>query len=54
MPSEGETGKLLSEILHHVIAFEFAVNQHIKPDLFLPTHGARRLLLQERSILRIA
>jgi len=33
---EGEAGKLLAEILHHVVAFELAVHQHIETDFFLP------------------
>jgi hypothetical protein len=31
--------ELLAKVLHHVIALEFAVHQHIGPDLFLETDG---------------
>ena len=35
---EGEPVQLLAEILHHVVAFELAVHQHVQPDVFLPAH----------------
>ncbi|OBQ74022.1 hypothetical protein A9K71_12950 [Mesorhizobium sp. WSM3873] len=27
------TGQLLAEMLHHVVSFELAVHQHVRPDL---------------------
>ena len=51
---EGKAGKLLAEILHHVVALELAMHQHVEPDVFLPAHGARGLVLQERLVGGIA
>ena len=41
MLGEGKAGELLAEILHHVVALELAMDQHVEPDLFLPAHGPR-------------
>ena len=54
MPGEGIAGKLLGEILHHVVALELAMNQHVEADIFLPAHGARGLVLQEHLVGGIA
>jgi hypothetical protein len=36
---ERESLQFFGEILHHIIAFKFAVNQHIEADLFLEADG---------------
>jgi hypothetical protein len=51
---EGEAGELLAEILHHVVALELAMHQHVEADVFLPAHGARGLVLQEHLVGGIA
>ena len=38
MLGEGEAGELLAEILHHVVALELAMHQHVEPDFLLPLH----------------
>ncbi len=52
MFGKGKPGQLLAEILHHVVAFELAVDQDVETDLFLPVDGAGRFGLQEGVILR--
>ena len=42
--------KMLSEIFDHVVAFEFAMDQDIETDLFLPPDGSGRFLAQEGLI----
>ena len=36
---KGETGQLFAEIFHHVVAFGFAMYQHIQTELFLLFYG---------------
>ena len=47
MLGEREAGELLSEILDHVVALEFAVHEHIETDLFLQCDGLPDLGLDE-------
>ncbi len=54
MPGEGEARKLLAEILHHVVALELAMHQHVEVDLFLPADRGLRFLFQERLVVGIA
>jgi hypothetical protein len=44
---------LLAEILHHVVAFELAMDQHVEADLLLPMHCARGFLTKKYVIGRI-
>jgi hypothetical protein len=44
---QGKAGELLAEILHHIVAFKLALNEHIEANFLLPSHGARRLFTQE-------
>ena len=39
MFGEGVAGELFAEILHHIVSFELAMNQHVDADLLLPAHG---------------
>jgi len=39
MLCECESGKLLAEILHHIVALEFAMNEHVETDFLLPANG---------------
>src|SRR3546814_16215091 len=41
---EREAGKLLAEILDHVVALELAVDEHVEPDPLLPADRAFGLL----------
>ena len=50
MAGEGEACELFAEILHHVVALELAMHEHVEADIFLPAHRARRLVLQERFV----
>src|SRR5439155_9189517 len=54
MLGEGEAGKLLAKILHHVVALELAMHEHIEPDILLPAHGACGLVLQESPVGAVA
>ena len=47
---ESETRKLLAEILDHVVALEFAMDQHVEPGLFLPSDRALGFLVQESVV----
>ena len=50
MLREGKAGELLAEILHHVVALELAMNEHVEANLFLPAHGARGFFAQEALV----
>ena len=41
-------------MLHHVVALECAVHQHVEADLLLPGHVAGGLLAQEGLVLGVA
>src|SRR5258708_2955077 len=38
---EAEAGQLLAKVLHHVVALELAVHQHVEPQRLLPRNGVR-------------
>jgi hypothetical protein len=44
MFGEGKAGELLAKILHHIVALELAVDEHVETDLLLPANGSRPLL----------
>ena len=46
MAGEGEARELFAKILHHVVALELAMHEHVETDGFLPLHRLRRLVLQ--------
>ena len=50
MLGEREAGELLPEIFHHVVALEFAVYEHIQPDVFLQGDGLADLRLDEAVV----
>jgi len=45
--------ELLAEILHHVVALELAMNEHVDADLLLPAHGGLGLFPQEGVVVGI-
>src|SRR3546814_15473936 len=49
---EREAGKLLAEILDHVVALELAVDEHVEPDPLLPADRAFGLLAPEGIVRR--
>ncbi|MNY34638.1 hypothetical protein D3C86_1689940 [compost metagenome] len=53
MLGEGETGKLFTEILHHVIALELTMHENIEANFLLPADRRFGFFLQEAFILRI-
>ena len=46
MGGEGEARELFAKILHHVVALELAMHEHVETDVFLPAHRAGGLVLQ--------
>ncbi|MNM75769.1 hypothetical protein D3C81_875650 [compost metagenome] len=48
---EGEAIELLAEVLDHVVAFEFAVHQHVQADLLLHAHAVLGLRGEERIVV---
>src|ERR1700686_2467981 len=51
---ENETAQLLPEILDHVGALKFAMNENIETDLILPTNDPRRFLFQKCFVVGLA
>src|SRR6266566_811372 len=50
MLREREALELLAEVLHHVVALELAVHQHVEPDLLLEAERLADLLFDERLV----
>lgn len=53
MLGEGVSGESLPKILHHVVALELTMDEHVDADFLLPAHGRLSLLTQEGGVIRI-
>ena len=54
MLGDGIAGKLLAKILHHIVALELTMDEHIDANLLLPTYRGLCLPLQEAVVVGVA